>query len=63
MNQDKPAKEGIIQHLKYLSNRYEELLKLLDEMENPIKQQTLQKPSWTTFLKIRGKKSTNNTHK
>ena len=57
MNPEKSAKEGIIQQLKHLSKRYEELLKLFDEMENPKQQQTAQKPSWTFFLKKRFKKT------
>ena len=57
MNLHKSNKEGIIQQLNCLSRQYEELLKLLDEPEKPLPQQTTKKPSWTAFFKLRGKKT------
>jgi hypothetical protein len=63
VNLYKSTKEGIIQQLTCLSKRYEELLEHFDEIENPIKPQTAQKPLWITFFKKRFKKPTNNAHK
>lgn len=57
MNLHKSNKEVIIQQLNCLSRRYEELLKLFDEPEKPLPQQTTKKPSWTIFFKIRSKKT------
>ena len=63
MNLDKSTKEGIIQQLNCLSKRYEELLELFDETENPIQQQTAQKPARGSFFKKSSKKRVKNTHK
>ena len=52
MNLDKSTKEGIIQQLTCLSKRYEELLEHFDEIENPIKPQTAQKPLCITFFEL-----------
>ena len=52
MNSDKSVKQGIIQQLHCLSNRYDELLKLIDESENTIEvHRKVQKPWWTAFFK------------
>ena len=63
MTPDKSEKENLIQQLSYLSKRYGEFLKFLDENENPIPKQTTQKRSWAAFLKKGDKKRVNTTNK
>ncbi len=57
MNSDKSTKEVILQQLKCLSKRYEELLKNFDETELPAQKPTEQKRSWITFFKKNAKKT------
>lgn len=51
MNSDKSTKEVILQQLKCLSARYEELLKNFNETDQPIQEPKKHKRSWTIFLK------------
>lgn len=57
MNSDKSTKEVILQQLKCLSARYEELLKNFNEIEHPIQEPTEHKRSWTAFFKKGCKKT------
>jgi hypothetical protein len=51
MNSDKSKKELILQQLKCLSARYDELLDNFSEMEYPVEEPTEHKRSWTTFFR------------
>lgn len=61
MNSDKSTKEVLLQQLKSLSKRYEELLENFDETEHSIQRPAKHKRSWTTIFKKDVKKRQNNT--
>lgn len=51
MNSDKSKNEVILHQLNYLSKRYDELLKDLEQAEDIKHKPTAYKRSWTTFLR------------
>ena len=59
MNLDKSIEEDVFQQLSCLSDQYNELLKLLDEMEKLMQQTTTNKTLWTAFVKKRSKNRAN----
>lgn len=57
MNSHRSTKQSILQQLKCLSLRYEELLKNFDETEHSIEKPTERKRSRATFFKKDVKKN------
>ena len=51
MNSDKSKNEVILHQLNYLSKRYDELLKDLEQTEDIKHKPTANKRSWTAFLR------------
>lgn len=56
MNSHRSTKQSILQQLKCLSLRYEELLKNFDETEHSIEKPTERKRSRATFFKKKSEK-------
>ncbi len=61
MDSDKSTKELVLQQLKYLSARYEELLKSFDETDHPVQKPKEHKRSWAAFFKKEVKNSKQRT--
>ncbi|MDD4593039.1 MAG: hypothetical protein PHG06_21855 [Parabacteroides sp.] len=61
MNSDRSKKEAILQQLKCISKRYEELLGNFDERESVIQKPKEHKRSWFAFFK-RDKKNAKTTY-
>ncbi len=61
MNSHKSTKEVILQQLKCLSKRYEELLENFDETEPSLQKPAPYKRFWATLFKKDAKKNQNTT--